>query len=153
VWKPRVGEGKNIKIWNTRFSNKKTGYEADIHGFKCIQIRLDNKLYRAHRLAWAYIYGEWPSSEIDHKNMNPCDNRIENLRLASRSQNECNKSARADNKLGVKGVYYDQTREKYMVQLKKGDVRIKKRVESLAEAKSLYNDLSKKHHGEFGRAI
>lgn len=39
---------------------------------------------RIHRLAWALHYGSWPEGEIDHINCIPSDNRIENLRLASR---------------------------------------------------------------------
>lgn len=52
--------------------------------------QIDGVLYRAHRVAWAMHYGVWPPDEIDHKNRNRQDNRIDNLRLATRSKNAAN---------------------------------------------------------------
>lgn len=46
--------------------------------------------YPAHRLAWYFVHGCWPASNIDHKNCDKSDNRIANLRLADQSQNRAN---------------------------------------------------------------
>lgn len=54
------------------------------------RIRIEGKLYRAHRLAWLYTYGHWPKGDIDHINRVRHDNKIENLREATRSQNNQN---------------------------------------------------------------
>jgi hypothetical protein len=59
------------------------------HGYRAILI--DRKKHLAHRVAWCFVYGEWPSSEIDHVNCVKSDNRIANLRLATRSQNNANR--------------------------------------------------------------
>jgi hypothetical protein len=69
-----------------------------------IQIQLMGKLYLAHRLAWLMTHGEWPPEDIDHINGDKADNRIANLRQASRSQNLANTRLRRDNRVGVKGV-------------------------------------------------
>lgn len=57
------------------------------------QIRIDGRLYLAHRLAWLYVHGAWPSSEIDHRNRIRHDNRIDNLRPATRSLQNVNRQA------------------------------------------------------------
>lgn len=57
-----------------------------------ITIKIDGQIYFAHRLAWLYIYGEWPSNIIDHINRERDDNRICNLRDVSSSQNNLNRT-------------------------------------------------------------
>ncbi len=60
----------------------------DTRGYRSIEI--NHKAYKAHRLAWFYQTGNWPVSELDHINRNRDDNRWDNLRLATRSQNMMN---------------------------------------------------------------
>lgn len=52
-----------------------------------IGIRFGRRRYRAHQLAWLFVYGQWPSAAIDHKDGDFTNNRIENLRLCTQSQN------------------------------------------------------------------
>jgi hypothetical protein len=54
-------------------------------------IKINKVPYKAHRLAWLYEYGEWPDDQLDHKNRNKLDNRIDNLELANNRQNCSNK--------------------------------------------------------------
>lgn len=67
------------------------------------QLIVDYHYYQAHRVAWLYVYGEWPADEIDHINRVKTDNRIVNLRVVSRRENSLNIGAR--NRFGVPGVY------------------------------------------------
>lgn len=72
-------------------------------GYICIKVK--QKLYMAHRLAWLYIYGTWPVNEIDHINRNKSDNRICNLRDISSSANKENcVAALSNNAVGLRGV-------------------------------------------------
>jgi len=55
-----------------------------------IQIWIDGERYFAHRLAWLYVKGVWPPIDIDHKDRVKSNNRWNNLRLATHSQNRAN---------------------------------------------------------------
>lgn len=71
---------------------------------KYCAIRLDNRSYYSHRLAWFYSYKTWPVRLLDHKNCDPGDNRLENLREADHSRNKANRAAPSNNTSGCKGV-------------------------------------------------
>ncbi len=87
-----------------RFNRYKIGSEIGTYheGYK--RIFLFKRQYYAHQLAWLYIHGVWPSSEIDHINIVKHDNRIINLRLVTRSQNIQNIGLQSNNSSGFKGV-------------------------------------------------
>lgn len=68
------------------------------------KITFMGRLYREHRLAWWLHYGRWPDGDIDHINGVRDDNRMANLREATRSQNMGNTGKRRTNKTGAKGV-------------------------------------------------
>lgn len=69
------------------------------------QISVDGRRYAAHRLAWLYVHGEWPASELDHIDGQRSHNAIANLRLADRFLNNRNvHRARQNSKTGLLGV-------------------------------------------------
>lgn len=67
-------------------------------------IRLDGKLYLAHRLAWLHAQGSEPQEQIDHLNREKADNRLCNLREATESQQCGNVGLSKRNTTGLKGV-------------------------------------------------
>lgn len=70
-----------------------------------LNVKIDNRLYRGHRLAWLYVYGVWPAGQIDHINGVRADNRIANLRDVSSKENTHNqRTAHRGSKSGVLGV-------------------------------------------------
>jgi hypothetical protein len=91
---------------------------TDHYGY--IVIRLDTVLYKAHRLAWLYAHGEWPSKGLDHINQVKSDNRISNLRIADQSVNMHNVAARVNSKSGVAGVTWRADRKKWNARIKIG---------------------------------
>ncbi len=98
-----------IFTWIKRPSNcVKIGEQAGCYDDKgYIHIRADDRLYLAHRLAWFYETGSWPITGLDHKNGNPSDNRIDNLREATQSQNVQNiRGAKRDSSHGYLGVKF-----------------------------------------------
>lgn len=94
--------------WLARISKKnRVGEQAGYTG-SYVFIRLYGILYRAHRLAWAIYYGQWPEKDIDHIDRNKPNNRIKNLRLVSDSENLFNTNLRPDNTSGHKGVSWSE---------------------------------------------
>lgn len=86
-------------------------------GKKYLLITLLKCRMRAHRLAWFYVYGEWPKI-TDHINGNGLDNRIDNLRDAgSIAENSKNTRLRPDNKSGRVGVYWYASRNKWKAEI------------------------------------
>lgn len=70
-----------------------------------MQITADCHIYMAHRLVWLWHYGTFLKNDIDHINGNRNDNRVENLREATRSENNQNrKKVTKQNKIGFVGV-------------------------------------------------
>ena len=71
------------------------------------------KLVLAHRLAWYLTHGHWPDGILDHIDGDPSNNRLANLRLATRAQNMQNSRPRIDKAVGLKGVSYRVSRGKF----------------------------------------
>lgn len=117
-----------------------------------IQIKLDGAFYKAHRLAWLYVYGVWPADDLDHLNRDRKDNRIANLREATRSQNTANKGARVGSVTGLKGVRFHRTRAKYQSRITVNYKEIHLGYFDNAEAAhEAYRVASEKFFGEFAR--
>jgi hypothetical protein len=105
-------------VWR---SGSKVGLSAGSIGGRYVQIMIAKKNYLAHRLAWLYMHGHPPPVEVDHVNGNPRDNRIQNLRLASKSQNAQNQGRSAKNSSGHKGVSWCNQKRRWRASIKVGN--------------------------------
>jgi hypothetical protein len=109
-------------IWTDHFSNQAeyVGQQAgSLHSTerRYVTVR-DSKRILEHRLIWFMEYGEWPENEIDHINGIKHDNRLENLRLATRKQNSQNyHRANKNGATGLLGVSYKAKKGKYTAQI------------------------------------
>ena len=92
------------------------GYK-DVYGYIVIQI--NEKRYKAHRLAWFYMEGYWPEYQVDHINRVKSDNRWCNLRHITPSCNNKNRNVSKISKSGVTGVIRE--RNKWRVRIKTPD--------------------------------
>ena len=115
-------------------------------------ISFTNKCYKAHRLAWLYVYGEFPKYNLDHINGNPSDNRILNLREANESQNGFNRKLSKNNTSGYKGVTFSKKSNKWQAA-----VTVNKKLKYLGQFEDLEfaalvaKEARIKYHGEFAR--
>lgn len=91
-----------------RINRKGSNGSIDRYGYLILKIK--GKQYKAHRMAWLYVYGEVPSGNIDHINRVRSDNRISNLRCISQADNCRNMTVSKNNETGYKGVHLDSTK-------------------------------------------
>lgn len=148
VWKNRPDMKKD---WNTRYAGRRAGTKRK-SGYQ-VRIDVDGKgrLYWAHRIAWAIFHGEWAKTIIDHRDNDPDNNAIVNLRSADVSQNNCNRAS-VNGACVFKGVYYMKSKRRWAAQIKKN----KKHTwlglfNDAVEAAKAYDQAAIQQHGEYAR--
>ena len=144
-----VNRGRQRKAGDTvGFVSQKSFHNGG--GYRIIAV--DEREYAAHRLAWFYHYGTWPDEFIDHINGLRDDNRISNLRIATRSQNMANRSKQSNNTSGLKGVSFNKRARKWVSCIQKEGKYIYLGLHETKErAYSVYCRAAKEMFGEFAR--
>ena len=122
------------------------------NGYGYLEVHVNSKKYKCHRLAWLYVHGEFPNCDIDHRDGNRSNNRIKNLRLCTEMENSKNSGARDGNVSGVKGVNWHKSRGKWQA---RATVNYKTHYlglfKTLEEASAAYQAFAMLNHGEFYR--
>lgn len=80
-------------------------------------IGVNYKSYRAHQLAWLYVYGYFPEYDLDHKDKIRHHNWIDNLREVTRSCNVKNSKIFCTNTSGITGIYWCKKIKKWQVDI------------------------------------
>lgn len=138
-----------LKVYNSKILGKIAGR---LSGNGHLMIKIFDRKWLAHRVVWAICSGSYPTLEIDHINGVKTDNRIENLRLATSSQNACNKAISSRNTSGFKGAGRCKGgyRATITYQKKFRHLGVFKTAEDAHEVYCLAADLL---HGEFARHV
>jgi len=145
-YNPETGD---IVFTDTRFGAVEIGQKAggvDSNGYHRIYHR--GRLYMGHRIAWALFYNEWPKGTIDHINGCSYDNRIENLRVCTNSENMMNRKPYSGSIF--KGVYNRDGVWRTIIT--SGGVQYNLgRYNCLGQALKAYDAKAKDLHGEYAR--
>lgn len=99
--------------WNSRYAGTVAGFD---NGDGAIRVSINNKKFLAHRVIWRWMTGEMPVY-LDHRDLDRKNNRWENLRLSTKSQNSANTPRRSTNTSGFKGVCWSTKEKKWQVNI------------------------------------
>ena len=143
-------------VWKVRRCGRvRLGYakrKPDKYGY--YNVTLDRLPHRLHNVIWALHYGEWPpiTHDVDHINGCRTDNRIENLRLATRSQQAANTKKKAGSKSRYKGVAWEESRQCWRASIvKDGYTHFLGRFHDEEKAHQAYIKAADRLFGEFAR--
>lgn len=116
------------------------------------RVSLDGKMHAVHRIIWTMFNGDIPKGiHVDHINGNAADNHIENLRLATNSQNCCNRRMKPNN-TGIKNVSWEAAKQKFRVALQVNKVRkFFGYFDDIELAELVAIEARNKYHGAFAR--
>ena len=146
VWRHRADCPKE---WNTRYAGKPAGTVVGVYR----RILIRKRRYVASRLAWLWFYGKWPKDFVDHANENKQDDRISNLRAATKSQNTANMGPPSHNTSGLKGASWETRAGKWKAQICfQGKHRWLGYFETAEEAHEAYCHEAVRLHGEFAKS-
>ena len=118
------------------------------NGYQSVEV--DGNRYYTHRLIWMYVHGEDPGDlQVDHKDLNRLNNRIENLRLATNQQNQINVGRHKDRTNDLPKCVYLLPSGKYQAKINNRHIGCFDIVE---EAQAAYVEAAETLHGSFARA-
>ncbi|MER9176684.1 HNH endonuclease [Mesorhizobium sp. M0955] len=151
TWARREETDRYAKSWNGRWAGKSAG---TINYLGYVYLHMEGHDILAHRAAWAVHYGRLPEGQIDHINGDPSDNRIENLREATQSQNNANQGLKVTNTSGHRGVTWNKRRRKWQAQIQLDKRhRVIGHFDSLEDASIAYQSAAIQAFGEFYRVV
>jgi len=115
-----------------------------------LRVTISGRRYLVHRVAWLMTFGHWPDDEVDHKNLIPSDNRLCNLRVATHSQNNANKSPSRDL---PKGVSFEPRTGRWRSRIRVARKEIALgHFDTMTAAHEAYARAAEEHFGAFARA-
>jgi hypothetical protein len=141
-----------MKRWNSRYAGKIAGRLNKENEY--MELNIEGKIYKVHRIIWKLLKKEEPPRIIDHIDCNRSNNKIENLRKASKSENNVNVIKSTNNKWGFTGVQYDNRKNKFLATIRyKNKTYFLGYYTTAEEASLVYQKKSLELRGEFSTVI
>lgn len=153
IWERRNEEdceywtARGARNFNSQYSGKEAGCVRKVRNRDYFRRELklpDGKNYLAHRVAWAWMTGEWPENMIDHEDQDSLNNRWNNLRDVDNSVNQRNTTRRKDNSSGVTGVSWHCGTWLVRISTEDGQIRVG-RSKCLEEATKMRRDAEREY--------
>lgn len=136
--------------WRISGSNR---YAGDLAGFRSgsyLQIKFKDKTWYSHVLAYIYMTGKFPAGQLDHKNRDGADNRWDNLRVVTASQNMVNRNKFSNNSSGTPGVSWRSQNRVWIAYITVAKKRVSLGTFYSKEAAIAARKIAEaKYHGEF----
>jgi hypothetical protein len=143
--RPHFPKTKEWKRWNSRFAGTVAGHKQ-----KHCRVRIGDNTYTGHRIAWKWVTGEEPPTNIDHKNRDGNDNRLANLREADQTKQNWNKHLQKNNSSGYRGVSRDRDKWRAIIQINRTQHHLGTFLTAEAAA-AAYDAVARNLYGEFYR--
>ena len=141
----------DLKSFHRPYAGKKAGgFCRSKNGYGRLIVRVDRQMQSVHRIIWLMHYGELPSGIIDHADGDTRNNRIENLRIATKAQNAANRGAPKTNPLGIKGVRKMGKRFAAKIRVNYREMYLGM-FDTAEAASAAYAKAAKEHFGEFAK--
>jgi hypothetical protein len=138
--------------WKVNRGRKKAGDIAgNINSRGYMVVGINKKVYSLHRIIFM-MHHDYLPVEVDHKDTDKLNNKIENLRAATHGQNQQNKPLQANNTSGIKGVVWHKTDKKWRVQIRvQGKLKHFGAYNDIDYARFVADAMRHKYHGQFYR--
>ena len=137
-------------VWNAKWAGREAGC-VSAWGYRVV--KLSGKAKKAHCVIWAVVHGEWmpPGHFVDHINGDRADNRLANLRKATRAENGYNRAKGSNNTSGFKGVSFYAPYQMWCARIGHGGGKRQHLGYFLtaAEAATAYEQAARELHGKF----
>lgn len=151
-------EDTGLLTWKFSSAQIKEGAEVGTDTYTPVSltryrgVKLFGLGYKVHRIIWLMQTGDWPKGDVDHIDGNGLNNKWDNLRDVTHSQNLMNAAVRSDSTTGYKGVSYDKSRERWYAYINiDGKRKMLGRHKTLQEAVQARQDAESQLFGEFAR--
>ncbi len=155
VWSTRpdrhFARPDRARAWRATYAGTIAGSISSRNGYTCRKVGIGGKLYWVSRICFEMANHPIPPGlHVDHINGNPMDNRAQNLRLATRSQNMHNRKCSSLSKTGVKGV--SKLGGTFQARITSDGVRrFLGSFPTIELAQSAYNEAANRLHGKYAR--